>query len=46
MANIYNVEFKEALREIAQRVSHFDSPTGIKYTKCNNRLFYDSFLVL
>ena len=28
MANICDIEFKEALREIAQRVSYFDSPTG------------------
>ncbi|XP_015595349.1 uncharacterized protein LOC107267782 [Cephus cinctus] len=26
MAKVYNTEFKEALREIAQRVAHFNSP--------------------
>lgn len=28
MGKVYTTEFKEALREISQRVPHFDSPCG------------------
>lgn len=28
MTKVYNIEFKEALREITQRVAYFNSPHG------------------